>query len=462
MIIADIEVGRLSLGQRMPAIRQFSKLYDISNTTAVNCYQNLQELGWLQAKPQSGYFVTQPFGKDKKPKFPQFVSKVSQPKSFTQLKEGQNSPFYISVISPELIPFEALNRCTRQGNIRKQHLSHLYPDHQGQQAFRDTLSQHFSGQYFPLDANKLIVTNGCIDSVKTAIEVTTQPGDTIAISSPCFNGLIELLANLKRTVIEIPCSDAKLDLHQLEQHLANKTIKACLFSSNHINPQGICFSAQQKQQLAMLAEKYQTPIIEDDIYLELSHSGTSPLPIKHWDKNGWVLWCGSISKTISPSFRLGWCEPGRYFERYLTDRSVQTFGVNQPVQNTLFEFIYSGQYSKHLKKLKLKLNQNVRDYHKLLRTFLPKSARISTPEGGLVLWIQVPKLNSQALLEEAIKKQIYFRAGNEFSTLNLYKDCFRINIGWSIHATDETDDKAKRYQQLITLCELIKSQLNNG
>jgi len=461
MIIADIDLGRLRVGQRMPAIRKFAQMYGVSKTTTIHCYQNLQELGWLLAKPQSGYFVTQPFGINKTPEFPQFISKISQPKSITRIKEAFNSPFYVSLISPELIPLDALNRCTRQGNARNQGLLHLYPEYQGIASLRNVLSQHFSKNYFSIDANKLVITNGCIDAVKTAIEVTTQPGDTIAISSPCFNGLIELLANLKRSVIEIPCCDAKLDLAQLELHLSNKTIKACLFSSNHINPQGICFSAQQKQKLAKLAEKYRIPIIEDDIYLELSHGTTNPLPIKHWDKSGWVLWCGSISKTISPSYRIGWCEPGRFFNQYLTDRSIQHFGVNLTVQSTLFEFIYSGQYSKHLKHLKLKLNQNVRDYHKLLSQYLPKQARISTPQGGLVLWIQVPQLNSQVLLNVAAKEKIYFRAGNEFSTIGLYNDCLRINIGWSINGTSQTPEERERHQQLIKLCELIKATLGD-
>jgi DNA-binding transcriptional MocR family regulator len=461
MIISDIKLGRLNLGQRMPAIRKFSQLYEVSKTTTIHCYQNLQELGWLLAKPQSGYFVTQPFGINNTPEFPQFISKVSHPKSITRIKEALNSPFYVSIISPELIPIDALNRCTRKGNVRNQGILHLYPEYQGVNSLRNVLSQHFSKHYFSLDASNLVITNGCIDAVKTAIEVTTESGDTIAISSPCFNGLIELLANLKRSVIEIPCSDSQLDLAQLEQHLSNKTIKACLFSSNHINPQGICFSAQQKQKLAKLAEKYQTPIIEDDIYLELSHGTTNPLPIKHWDKSGWVLWCGSISKTISPSYRIGWCDPGRFFNQYLTNRSIQHFGVNLTVQSTLFEFVYSGQYSKHLKKLKLTLNQNVRDYHKLLSQHLPKQARISTPEGGLVLWVQVPQLDSEELLKVAAKEKIYFRAGNEFSTIDLYKDCFRINVGWSINVTNKASEDGKRYQQLIKLCELINCILSD-
>lgn len=462
-IISDIELGKLSLGQRMPAIRKFSKIRNISNTTAINCYQNLQELGWLQVKPQSGYFVTQPFGKNKIPEFPLFESKVSLPKRITPLIEAMNSPFYISLISPELIPFDVLNRCTKQGSTRNQHLSHLYPDYQGQPNLRHVLSKHFSDNYFSLNANKLTITNGCIDAVKTAIEVTTKPGDAIAISSPCFNGLIELLASLDRKVIEIPCFDAQLDLIQLEQHLKGKSVKACLFNSNHINPQGISFSAQQKQKLAKLAEQYQTPIIEDDIYLELSHSAHNPLPIKHWDNSGWVLWCGSISKTLSPSYRLGWCEPGRFFEQYLLNRSIRNYGVNLVVQNMLYEFIYSGQYAKHLKKLKIKLNQHVRDYHKFLSQNLPKNARISTPQGGLVLWIQITNLNAQALLIEAAKHKVYFRVGNEFSTLDLYKDCLRINIGWAItdipKSNTANNPNSIRCKQLATLCHLIVQQI---
>ena len=76
-------------------------------------------------------------------------------------------------------------------------------------------------------------------------------------------------------------------------------IKAGLFCTSHMNPQGISISAQQKQQLAHLAETYQMPIIEDDVYLEISHEKVVPLPAKHWDKQGYIIWCGSVSKTLA-------------------------------------------------------------------------------------------------------------------------------------------------------------------
>jgi len=458
MVIEKIEAKQFTIGQRMPSIRKFAKLYGISITTALNCYTRLEDQGWLQVKPQSGYFVTQPFGKKAQPQFPLFTACLSQPIRSQPIVSGLDSPFNVSHLAPQLLPQEILTKCARQGQIKASKLFHLYPDYQGLPVLRRNLAKHFSEQYFHLDSETLVITNGCIDAIKTAIEVTSSEGDAIAVSSPCFNGLLALLANMKRMVIEIPCYQSQLDLTQLEDHLKNKSVKACLLSANHINPQGISLSVTQKQKIAELADYYQIPVIEDDIYLELNHTNTPSLPIKHWDKSGWVLWCGSISKSISPSYRLGWCEPGRFFKDYLQYRGVQYLGVNLAVQCCINEFIYSGQYFKHLKKTKLALSQNTRAYHALLSKYLPSNTRISIPKGGLVIWLQIANLNSTKLLEDAKKQGIYFRAGNEFSTLNLYNDCLRINIGWSISNNNEADESSKqRYQQLVKLCQLISS-----
>jgi len=465
-VIADIESEQLSLAQRMPSVRKFSTLYNVSITTALNCYQRLEELGWLFAKPQSGFFVAQPLGKIKAPHFPSFKSEISAPKTFKQNNLAINSPFYVSQFSPDLLSTKTLASCFRRSHKKNQHLANLYPESQGKKGLRDVLAKHFSEQYFNITADKLVITNGCIDAIRTAIEVTTQIGDTVAISSPCFIGLIELLANMGRLVIEIPFHQAELDLAQLEAHMSKGQIDACLFSANHINPQGNCLSTAQKMKLVTLAENYEIPIIEDDVYLELNYTSTTPLPIKHWDKSGWVLWCNSISKTLGPGYRLGWCEPGRYFQKYLEHRAVQYFGINIFIQSAIAEFFYTGQYLKHLRKLRLAINQQMVSYYQLLKENLPPTSRISTPQGGFVMWIQIPGLDSDKLLCEAINNDIYFRVGSEFSTIGLYQNCFRINFGWPIEdksADDGTDDKAaviKRNRQLLTLCQLVKTQLD--
>jgi DNA-binding transcriptional MocR family regulator len=466
-IIVDIESEQLEQSQRMPSIRKFAQLYSISITTALNCYQRLEELGWLQVKAQSGYYVTQPLDNNISPEFPSFESVVSEPQSFKKSNITVNSPFYISQFSAELLPVKELERCFNRANKNNQHLVNVYPEYQGKKELREVLSKHFSELYFNVTAEKLVITNGCIDAIRTAIEVTTEIGDTVAISSPCFIGLIELLGNMKRLVLEIPFHHAELDLQQLENHMKQGDVDACLLSANHINPQGNCLSSKQKERLAYLAENYQIPIIEDDVYLEFNYSKHTPLPIKHWDKSGWVLWCNSVSKTIGPGYRLGWCEPGRYFNKYLEHRAAQYFGINIYVQSAIMEFVHSRQYLKHLKKLRLTISQHLHCYSKALLEHLPENSRLSSPQGGLVIWVQIPGLDGRKLLIEAAKQNIHFRTGTEFSSLGLYQDCFRINFGWPIvknYSGDidkSKDDAVHRYQQLVTLCQLVHDQFDN-
>lgn len=464
-IINDIDKGILLVDQRMPSLRQFTQLHNVSMTTANNCYQRLLELGWLHVKPQIGYFITQPLNKQSMPIYPKFSSQVTKPKVSVSIEQAQRGPFYTAQLPADLLPQDILNRCLRRANQRIGSDLFAYPDYQGEITLRTALADHFSQQHFPLTADNLVITNGCIDAVRSAIEITTKPGDTIAVSSPCFNGLLNLLENMGRLVLEIPCYQSQLDLEQLEHLLQAKRISACLFSANHINPQGFCLSNQQKQRIAELAAHYQVPVIEDDIYLELSYSNTTPLPIKHWDKSGWVLWCSSVSKTIAAGYRLGWCEPGRFFSEYLQLRSVQFFGVNNIVQHTLCEFINTGQYIKHLKKLTATLAAHARQYHSLLRELLPDNTKISVAEGGMVIWLQLDTMDSKTVLQAALKKGISFRAGSEFTTLEYYQNCLRLNIAWPIVKNEkETDEKQAEALalrgKLILLCELINEDVN--
>jgi len=418
----------------------------------------------LHAKPQIGYFITQPLNKQSTPIYPKFSAKTTKPKVSQSIVQGLRGPFYTAQLPAELLPQDSLSRCLRRANQRAGSDLFAYPDYQGDISLRTALANHFSQQHFPLRADKLVITNGCIDAVRSAIEITTKPGDTIAVSSPCFSGLLNLLENMGRLVVEIPCYHSQLDLEQLEELLQAKQISACLFSANHINPQGFCLSNQQKQRIAELAAHFQVPVIEDDIYLELSYSNISPLPIKYWDKSGWVLWCSSVSKTIAAGYRLGWCEPGRFFNDYLQLRNVQFFGVNNIVQHTVCEFINTGQYAKHLKKLTTTLASHARQYHSLLRELLPDNTKISVAEGGMVIWLQLDNMNSQTVLEEALKQGVSFRAGGEFTTLEYYQNCLRLNIGWPIVA-NEKDTSEKQAEalalraKLVILCQLINANV---
>lgn len=461
-IITDIREDKLSMGQRMPSLRQLASQHQVSITTALNSYRHLEARGWLVARPQSGFFVASPNIQIKQPIQPQFVSRpaIIAEAANSINAEHISGPLGISQLAPHFLPADALERSIKRGMRSMGGRVHLYPDPQGLHALRHAVATHFTESGFPMSADEPIITGGCIDAVRLALEATTKPGDGVAISSPCFNGLLELLSCLSLKVVEIPSTKEGIDLAQLEAHIKNGDVSAGLFNSSHMNPQGTSLSAKQKQALAELANRYEVPIVEDDIYAELAFDNNMPLPVKSWDKNGYVLWCGSVSKTLSAGFRLGWCLPGRFKENMVRQHGAKHLGHNTVVQSGLADFIRSGQYKRHVNTTRRLLIEHICAYRKLLQSCLPADAAISQPSGGMVLWVQVPRLNADQLYIDANKQGIDIRAGSFFTTRRLYRDCFRINAGWAL--TDVFDHKRTVEQAVRQLGGLISKQISRN
>ncbi|MEF1230115.1 PLP-dependent aminotransferase family protein, partial [Vibrio fortis] len=296
---------------RMPSLRQLAKQQAVSMSTAVSCYQELESQGWIHSRPQAGYYISARSKKHNTPEWTQFVSKVSQVHQSFSIHSPYNGPLGISSTTIDDTAQLELERSFRRSSKRLGSRLNHYPHTQGDPSLCDALSVHFSKLGIHINPQDLVITSGCMPAIKAALEACTQVGDAIAISSPCFSGILDLLGKMGRRIVEIPSIDEGIDLAQLELHLQQGSVKAGIFCTSHMNPQGITMTAQQKQKLAELANHYQVPMIEDDVYLELSYSEHTPLPAKYYDSNGYILWCGSISKSLSPSYRLGWCLPGR-------------------------------------------------------------------------------------------------------------------------------------------------------
>lgn len=448
-VAEKIMSGHLAYGDKLPSLRIFSEQNDISLNTAIRCYEQLVDLGYIEAEAKSGFRVRKPQYAKNIDQFPYFKSEVKEVN-----KEKYSASEYLSEysflltaqLSPDFIPISLLKSSFNKGFQSNDINSFIYSHPQGNKELIGALARHFSLKGLMLNPKELLITHGCIDAVSTALNIVSIPGDTIAISSPCFNGILELLALYGRKVIEIPSTDKGLDLEQLSTMVEQHKIAACLFTSNFQNPTGHSLSVEQKEWLANFSAQHKLPIIEDDVFVELHHQGVMPLPIKHWDKGGWVLWCSSVSKSLAAGLRIGWCSAGRFTEKFTHYNKVKSLGVNQLVQKGIAEFIDRGHYARHIKKTNQTLLLQVESYRAFLSSILPKNAIVSDPEGGIVLWIKIPNLHSDSLSKYCLQENIQLRAGHLFSTQNVYGNCFRLNVGWPLN------DKIKHQLTVIGKC----------
>ncbi|BDX05044.1 PLP-dependent aminotransferase family protein [Planctobacterium marinum] len=450
-VMSDIDTGKISPGHKLQSVRDFSRQHQVSMTTALNCYHLLIERGYAHSRPRSGYFAQKPMLDIARVPLADFVPVTSRGAKY-HFAVSQH-PLATAQLSQALLPqAELAKSASRVFKTPRLHQLH-YGAVTGHESLRRALAGHYSEQGFKFTSDEIIIGHGCLDSVRMALQVTTQPEDTVVVASPCFPGLLSILKSLNRKILEIPSSNQGIDLLRLESIVKEGRASALLLTANFQNPLGHQFNNEHKAAIAELANRYHFPVIEDDVYQELCFSGGLPLPIKHWDKGGYVLWCSSFSKTLCASYRIGWCLPGRFHRAMEDKRRIESLGVNMPLQLVLADFIASGNYRKHIKKLQVCVSQQIREYRHFLYTQLGANAAFSQPEGGMVLWCHYPGLDSFELAKKLTEYDVIIRPGGLFSTRDFYSEYFRLNCGWPL---DE-----KRKQEMELLCQLLTQQKQN-
>src|SRR5690606_19319686 len=162
---------------------------------------------------------------------------------------------------------------------------------------------------------------------------------------------------------------------------------ACLFIPNFNNPTGTCMSDPAKRQLVDLLTHKKIPLIEDDACGEVYFGKSRPRTCKSFDKDGWVLLCSSITKTIAPGYRVGWCLPGRYSERFIQIKMIHSITSSTPTEAAIARFFESGRYDSYMRNLRKELYTQYLRYSQAVATYFPVGVKISKPRGGYSLWI---------------------------------------------------------------------------
>jgi DNA-binding transcriptional MocR family regulator len=201
--------------------------------------------------------------------------------------------------------------------------------------------------------------------------------------------------------------------------------------SNFSNPTGSLMPDSTKRELVELLSRYDVPLVEDDVYGDLSFQTPRPRAIKAFDTEGRVLYCGSFSKTLSPGLRLGWSIPGRYQQQLQLMKLVINQATSVAPQLVAAEFLETGAYDRHLRQLRRRFQEQMEDAMRAIHACFPASVQVSMPQGGHVLWIELPKqCDSLKLYHQAAEEGIQFAPGPIFSPTGGFRNFMRINTGF--------------------------------
>ena len=165
----------------------------------------------------------------------------------------------------------------------------------GDPKLRLQLAYRYQEQGVAVDYQDILITSGAQEALSIALQCVAEKGDIIAVESPCYFGLIELIENLGMKAVEVyTCPEDGVQFEELEKTLDNYPVKACLFSTAVNNPLGSLMTDKQRQAIVQLVEQRNIPLIEDDVYGELHFEGTRPKPFQLYSEKGLVLSCSSF------------------------------------------------------------------------------------------------------------------------------------------------------------------------
>jgi DNA-binding transcriptional MocR family regulator len=291
-----------------------------------------------------------------------------------------------------------------------------------------------------LDPDAIVTTSGAMEAMHVALRAVARAGDTIAIESPAYYGVLQLIESLEMKALEIPAHPRDgLSLDALAAALREtRGIRACLATPNFNNPLGSLMPDAAKRRLVRLLAAHDVPLIEDDIYGDLYFGDARPRVVKSFDRDGLVLLCSSFSKTLAPGYRVGWvAAPPRYRERVERLKFMHSVATATLPQLAIAEFLQAGGYDRHLRALRRKLADQVRRTADALAEHFPRGTRISRPAGGFVLWVELPAGTSALELHRrALAHGISVAPGPIFSAKSRFANFIRVNCGYPF--TDAT------------------------
>ncbi|RYY82044.1 MAG: PLP-dependent aminotransferase family protein, partial [Chitinophagaceae bacterium] len=356
-----IATEALRIGDKLPSVRTLADEYNISMGTAFQAYYHLEGKGLIESRPKSGYYVR--FNHKRLPAMPATVRPdarqhaVSVKDMISEIYSDIAAPikynYAIAVPDVSLLPTAKLAKSMVFALRNTKDHGIGYEDTQGNPELRKQIAKlafNWGGKVRPDEA---IVTNGCLEAMTTCLKAVTKYGDTVAVECPAYFGVYQALESLGLKVVEIASDPVTgLDLDCLERSIKKFPIKAVLCVPNFSNPQGSCMPDAAKKALVALITKHNIPLIEDDIYGELYFGKNRPKTGKYYDKEGLVMHCSSLSKSLAPGYRIGWILPGRFGAEVRQLKRIQNISSPTLTQAAMAHFLQNGRYDFHLKALR--------------------------------------------------------------------------------------------------------------
>ena len=463
-LLQQIASGTLGPGARLPSLRHVSLRSRVAVSTVLQAYAELERKGVIESRPRSGFFVRRdvqelpPPPRNPRPVLRPHTINRSQLISSVLEAVGDRELLSLGINCPseELLPYRELAKVAARLSREDPKRQVAYLPVEGSSELRRQLSLRAAQAGLDVRPEEIIITCGALEALHVAVRSLVRPGDNVLIQAPSYFCFQQLLENQGVRSIEIPSHPRHgVQPADVERALGRFDIRACIFTPNFNNPDGSLTPDEAKREIVRLLAARNIPLIEDDVAGDLHFGPTRPSVFKMYDEDGLVVLCSSFSKTLCPGYRIGWIMPGRFYREAYEVKATTNVCSATLTQEAVAMYLREGRYDRHLRSLRRALREQTQAMQLHVGRTFPEGTRVSRPEGGGVLWVELPRgVDSVELMYRAREEGISIAPGTIFATQDRFAGHVRLNCGnpWS-------DEMARGIERLGAL---VHGMLSGG
>lgn len=391
-----IVTGALRDGDPLPSTRDLARDLQIARTVAVSAYELLLAEGLAEARqgsktyvsrceavlrPTSGHRAVNLRLTSFAAEAPDALARVKPPSGHSSLPYD----FAHGRSDLETFPLELwrriLLRCARKASVSQLD----YGTAAGTARLREALCTHLRRtRAVRCEPTQVLISNGSQQALGLIARALVEPGAHVIIEEPVYHGTREILRAAGAHLCPVPVDCDGLDPARLPV-----SARVAFVTPSHQFPSGAVLPLSRRLALLEWANAQDAAIVEDDYNGEFRYEG-EPLESLHGlDGGERVIHVGTFSRTMFPALRIGYLVapaalmPAITYAKWLSDIHTGTLE-----QLALAEFIESGAYATHLRRVRRRNAQRRSALLEAIKRHLNGRVQLSGESAGghVVLW----------------------------------------------------------------------------
>lgn len=437
----QIMCGELAPGALLPTERELAGALQVNRSTVTAAYEELRATGLITSAQGSGTWVTHHhwgIAPRNIPNWQRYTNGGTFLPALPLVKQVREAAMDRSIINlakaelaPSLMPTSILERLLREETSL---VSLNYLHQKGDPDLREAISLHLKKHFsISVTPEEIMVTSGAQQALHIITQCLLKPGDAIAMECPSYAYSLPLFVSAGLRLHRLPVDQEGLNPDEIVALHKKHRIRMVFTNPTYHNPTGTTLSVSRRKELLRICEELRIPIVEDDAFgtITLDNGEVPPAPLKALDqKNGSVIYIGSLSKTVSPGLRIGWIAgPKTVIERLSDAKQQMDYGTSSIAQRLLLSYLANGHWEKQTLQIRGHLTRKRDITLRALSRHLSDKASWNQPEGSYHIWCQLhDSLPDDLLLSQGIAEGVLFTPGSVFGAESGY---LRLTYSWA-------------------------------